>query len=138
MLSSDVDSSSTRPPVAATYLTTGHLTPLDRYVGFDHVRDLFFDKIFTDWTTLDLQSLGRATSIDGNRTPFGGSHELLTSAAVPPGSAPALATHDSMAVDTQTPLCSNRAPAFAPVWRYMMQVAGGLPVTKGVAVCPAG
>ena len=138
MLSSDVDSSSTSPPVAATYLTTGHLTPLDRYVGFDHTRDLFFDKIVTDWKALGLQSFGRATSIDGTRTPFGGSHELLTSAAVPSGPLPALAAHDSTAVDVQTPLCSDRTPAFAPVWRYMMQVAGGLPVTKGVRVCPAG
>ncbi len=138
MLSSDVDSTSTLPPVAATYLTTGHLTPLDRYVGFDHVRDPFFDKIVTDWAALNLQSFGPEVSIDGRSTPFGDTHELVTSAIVPPGPVPALATHDSTAVDSQTPRCTNGTPAFAPVWRYMMQVAGGLPVTNGMPICQAG
>ncbi len=138
MLSSDVDSTGTYPPVAATYLTTGHLTRLDRYVGFDHTRDPFNDKIEADWTALDLQSFGPAVSVDGNPPPFGNSHELLTSTQVPPGPAPALATHDSTAVDSQTPLCSNGSPAFVPVWRYMMQVAGGLPVTSGLGLCAAG
>jgi len=135
MLSSDVDSTATRPPVAATYLTTGHLIPLDRYIGFDHAADPFNDKIETDWTALDLQSFGPAVSVDGKRPPFGNSHELLTSAAVPPGPAPALATHDSTAVDVQTPLCADGLPAFVPVWRYMMEVAGGLPITSGRPVC---
>jgi hypothetical protein len=138
MLSSDVDSTATYPPLAATYLTTAHLTPLDRYVGFDHTRDPFNDKIEADWTALDLQSFGPAVSVDGNAPPFGNSHELLTSTQVPPGPAPALATHDSTAVDSQTPLCSNGSPAFVPVWRYMMQVAGGLPITSGPGLCPAG
>ena len=138
LLSSPVDSTATYPPVAATYLTTGHLTPLDRYVGFDHVDDPFHDKIVADWTALGLQSFGPATSVDGSRPPFDQSHELLTSAAVPPGPAPALATHDSTAVDVQTPLCANGTPAFVPVWRYMMQVAAGLPVTPGPRLCAAG
>lgn len=138
MLSSDVDSTATDPPVAATYLTTGHLTPLDRYVGFDHTRDPFNDKIEADWTALDLQSFGPAVSVDGNAPPFGNSHELLTSTQVPPGPAPALATHDSTAVDSQTPLCSNATLAFVPVWRYMLQVAGGLPITSGPGLCAAG
>ena len=138
MLSSDVDSTTTRPPVAATYLTTGHLTPLDRYVGFDHTRDPFNDKIEADWTALDLRSFGSPVSVDGKAPPFDNSHELLTSAQVPPGPAPALATHDSTAIDAQTPLCPNGSPAFVPVWRHMMQVAGGLPITSGPALCAAG
>jgi hypothetical protein len=138
MLSSDVDSTATDPPVAATYLTTGHLTPLDRYVGFDHTRDPFNDKIEADWAALDLQSFGPAAAVDGDAPPFDNSHQLLTSAAVPPGPAPRLATHDSTAVDVQTPLCADGSPAFVPVWRYMMQVAGGLPITSGPQLCPAG
>ena len=50
MLSSDVDSTSTTPPVAATYLTAGHLTALNRYIGFDHTQDPFYPKIRADWT----------------------------------------------------------------------------------------
>jgi hypothetical protein len=138
MLSSDVDSTSTDPPVAGTYLSTGHLTPLARYVGFDHVRDPFFDKIVADWTALHLQSFGPQVAIDGHRTPFGDTHELVTSAIVPSGPVPALATHDATAVDSQTPRCENGTPAFAPVWRYMLQVAGGFPITSGVPICPAG
>ena len=138
LLSSPVDSTATAPPAAATYLTTGHLTPLDRYVAFDHVDDPFHDKIVADWTALGLQTLGPASSVDGNSPPFGTTHELLTSAQVPAGPAPALATHDSTAVDVQTPICTNGTPAFVPVWRYMMQVAGGLPVTPGPRLCVAG
>lgn len=138
MLSSDVDSTSGTPPVAATYLTTGHLTPVARYVGLVHIRDPFFAKIFTDWTALDLQSFGAKISVDQARTPFGHRHELVTSAIVPGGRAPALATHDSTAVDSQTPICSNGTRALAPVWRYIMQVAGGLAVTSNVQVCSAG
>jgi hypothetical protein len=135
MLASDVDSSATSPPLAATYLETGHLTPLDRYVGFDHSADPFRDKIVTDWNALGLRSLGAPIMVDGTRPPFDHSHELLTSATVPPGPAPSLATHDSTAVDGQTPTCPDGSPAFAPVWRYMMEVAGGLRITSGPAVC---
>ncbi|HLH28793.1 MAG TPA: hypothetical protein VKW77_07740, partial [Acidimicrobiales bacterium] len=137
MLSSDVDSSVTSPPMAATYLTTGHLTPLDRYVGLAHTADPFYDKITTDWSALGLPSLGAGASVDGRRPPFGNSHQLVTSAAVPPGRVPSLAAHDSTAVDEQTPSCADGSPAFAPVWRYMMEVAGGLRVTGGGPVCTA-
>jgi len=138
MLSSVVDSTTTDPPVAATYLRTGHLTPLTHYVGFDHLRDPFFNKIITDWTALDLQTFGPEIAVDGRRTPFEATHELVTAAIVAAGPVPALATHDSTAVDTQTPRCSNGTPAFAPVWRYMLQLAGGLPITTGVPICEAG
>lgn len=137
LLAAPVDSSTGYPPVAADYLTTGHLTPLARYVGFDHTRDPFHDKIVADWAALGLQSFGPARSVDGDRSPFGGSHELLTSTTVPPGPAPVLATHDSTAVDSQTPTCPDGSTAFVPVWRYMMQVAGGLAMTGGQPTCTA-
>ena len=127
MLSSVVDSTSTSPPVAATYLTTGHVTPLSRYVGFDHTRDPFYPKIRADWTALGLDALGQVTSVDSGSPPYTASHELITSSAVPDV---ILATHDSTAVDSATPICPNGDPQFAPVWRYMMQVAGGLPITQ--------
>jgi hypothetical protein len=107
-------------------------------VGFDHLRDPFFKKIVTDWAALNLQSFGPEVAVDGRRTPFGKTHELVTSASVPAGPVPALATHDSTAVDTQTPRCNNGTAAYAPVWRYMMQVAGGLAIATGVPICKAG
>jgi outer membrane murein-binding lipoprotein Lpp len=134
LLSSVVDSTSTSPPRAATYLTTGHLTPLSRYVGFDHTRDPFYPKIRADWTALGLDALGQATSVDRGSPPYLGSHELVTSTAVPDV---VLATHDSTAVDSATPICPNGEPQFAPVWRYMMQVAGGLPITQSASAAGA-
>lgn len=134
MLSSVVDSSSTTPIQPATYLTTGHVTPLDRYIGFDHTRDPYYPKIATDWNALDLQSFGPPVSVDGTKAPFGHSHELTTSTYDLPGPA-ILDTHDSTAVDIQTPVCPDGAPAFAPVWEYMMEVAGGLRVTSSAPVC---
>jgi hypothetical protein len=132
MLSSDVDSTSTTPPVAATYLTTGHLTTLNRYTGFDHTQDPFYPKIRTDWTALNLAALGPAVSVDTNNPPYSHSHELVTSATVPDV---ILATHDSTAVDSATPLCANGTAEFAPVWRYMMEVAGSLPLSAGPKRC---
>ena len=135
MLSSVVDSTSTSPPVAATYLTTGHLTPLSRYVGFDHTGDPFYPKIRADWTALGLGELGPATSVDHQAAPDAGSHQLITSVAVP---RVILATHDSTAVDSATPMCPDGTPEFAPVWRYMMEVAGGLPIAGGPATDGSG
>ena len=105
-------------------------TPLSRYVGFDHTGDPFYPKIRTDWTALGLDELGPATSVDHQSAPYAGSHQLITSVAVPPE---ILATHDSTAVDSATPMCPDGTPEFAPVWRYMMQVAGGLPIVGGSA-----
>ena len=127
MLSSVVDSTSTSPPVAATYLTTGHLTPLSRYVGFDHTGDPFYPKIRADWTALGLGGLGPAASMARTRN--------RNALAVPPA---ILATHDSTAVDSATPMCPDGTPEFAPVWRYMMQVAGGLPIVGGAATDGSG
>jgi hypothetical protein len=135
MLSSVVDSTSSTQPVAATYLTTGHRTPLSRYIGFDHTGDPFYPKIRADWTALGLGELGPATSVDHLSAPYAGSHQLITSVAVPPA---ILATHDSTAVDAATPKCPNGTPEFAPVWRYMMQVAGGLPIVGGPATNGSG
>jgi hypothetical protein len=132
MLSSDVDSTSTTPPLAATYLTTGHLTALNRYIGFDHTRDPFYPKIRADWTALDLASFGPAVSVDTSSPPYSHTHQLITSAAVPNM---ILATHDSTAVDSATPLCANGTAEFAPVWRYMMEVAGGLRLSAGPSHC---
>lgn len=132
MLSSDVDSTSTTPPVAATCLRTDHLTALNRYIGFDHTQDPFYPKIRADCTALNLASLGPAVSVDSSSPPYSHSHQLITSATVPDE---ILATHDSTAVDSATPMCANGTAEFAPVWRYMMEVAGGLPLSAGPSHC---
>ncbi len=133
MLSSDVDSSNTSPPEPAPYLTSGHLTPLSRYIGFDHTGDPFYKKITTDWAALGLGQFGAISSVDNQPAPYKYSHQLTTSVGVP--HVVVLPEHDSTAVDIETPTCAEGTPRFTPVWRYMMEVAGGIPITPSPNPC---
>lgn len=79
--------------VAALWLSTVKTgaTPLDRYVAFVHVGDPFA-RIRADWTAMGLDTLGRTTSVEVTGPPYAKTHELISSAALPPV---VLATHDS-------------------------------------------
>jgi hypothetical protein len=134
MLAAPVDSTNGSQPQAATYLTAGHLTPLSRYVGFDHTADPFERKISSNWAVLGLGGFGPLISVDHREAPYGGSHQLTTSVAVPQV-VRVLGAHDSSAVDVQTPMCPDGVPRFVPVWRYMMEVAGGLPLVSSPNPC---
>jgi hypothetical protein len=129
MLSAPVDSTNGALPEPARYLSADHRTPMNRYVGFDHTADPSHAKILTDWAALGLGRFGPAVSIDTARPPYLGSRQLVTSVSVPDHTV-SNAPHDSTAVDLDTPLCPDGSPRFAPVWRYMLQVAGGLRVTR--------
>ena len=80
--------------MAAPWLSTvpAGATPLDRYYAFAHVGDPFLPRIEADWAAMGLA--GPITSVDQTDAPYGRSHELLSSAALP---AVVLATHDSTA-----------------------------------------
>jgi hypothetical protein len=135
LLSSVVDSTNTQPPVAAPYLASRGRTPQDRYVGFDHTADPFFTKITTGWKALGLERFGGLAPVDDRTAPYGHTHQLITSVGVPRRIV--LPEHDSTAVDIETPECADGTPRFAPVWRYMLQVAGGLRVTASAPPCAA-
>lgn len=122
--------------VAASWLSTVRTgrTPLDRYVAFVHVGDPFLPRIEADWAAMGLDTLGPVTSIDRRGPPYGRTHELISSALLP---AVILATHDSTAVDQAQPLCPDGTSRYVPVWRYLLQVAGGLRVTPSRPGCPA-
>jgi hypothetical protein len=122
--------------VAAPWLSTvdGGATPLDRYYAFAHTGDPFLPRIEADWAAMGLGGLGLITSVDQTGPPYGYSHQLLSSAALPPV---VLATHDSTAVDGAQPLCPDGSSEYVVVWRYLLQAAGGLPVTASPPGCPA-
>jgi len=96
------------PPTPATWITGGHLTPIRRYAGFDHTADPFFPRSAPRGPALGLDALGPTVSIDAASQPYGGSHELLTSVAVP---RELLAAHNSTAVDQVAPHCQTGRPS---------------------------
>jgi hypothetical protein len=116
MFSSVCDAASGDPPTAATWVSEPHLTPVERYYGFDHTHDEFARKIAVTWPALGLDRLGPRTSVDGVSPPYGGSHELTTSVAEP---SPKRA-HTCVVGDGSTPM-NGGAPLFADVWRYMLR-----------------
>ena len=120
--------------VAAPWLATVRTgaTPLDRYFAFVHVGDPFFARIRADWTAMGLDTLGRTTSVEVTGPPYAKTHELISSAALPPV---VLATHDSTAVDEAQPLCPDGQSMYVSVWRYLLQAAGGLRITASRPGC---
>jgi hypothetical protein len=109
-------------------------TPLKSYFAFVHVGDPFIARIRADWTAMGLDGLGGTTSVDTVGPPYGRAHELISSAALPPV---ILAMHDSTAVDSAQPLCADGTSRYLPVWRYLLQAAGGLRVGASAPGCRA-
>jgi hypothetical protein len=131
-LSSPPDTNLSHQPAMWVLGVPHGLTPIDRIVGFVHSGDPFYPRILADWQALDLGSLGPLTSVDDNSPPYQHTHQLLSSAPLP---LVILAQHDSTAVDSATPACASGSPRYGPVWKYMLQVAGGLRVTNGGKPC---
>jgi hypothetical protein len=122
--------------VAAPWLSEvpSGATPLDRYYAFVHVGDPFLPRIEADWTAMGLDALGPITSVDDVGPPYGRSHELISAAPLP---SVVLAAHDSTAVDGAQPLCPDGQSRYVAVWHYLLQAAGGLPVTASSPGCDA-
>jgi len=131
-LSSPPDTSLAHRPATWLASVPRGPTPLRRIVAFVHDGDPFYGRILSDWNAMRLSSLGPASSVDGATSPYGGAHELLSSARLP---SVVLAAHDSTAVDSATPRCDDGSPEYAPVWDYMLEVAAGLPVARGSTGC---
>lgn len=129
----DTDNS-LRPATWLAGVRTGK-TPVARYYGFVHRDDLAGTRISADWQAMGLAAFGPLTSVDGARAPYGGSHELVSAAALPePGAA---AAHDGTAIDAMQPLCPDGSPEYAAVWAYLLQAAAGLALTGPVSGCGA-
>lgn len=125
-LSSPPDTNDAYQPATWVSQVNQGRTAIGRVVGFVHSGDPFYARIAADWTAMGLPSLGPLTLVDGTNPPYGTSHQLISSAPLPPV---VLASHDSTAVDSATPLCPNGSPRYAPVWSYMLETAGALPLT---------
>jgi hypothetical protein len=112
MFSSVVDASAAAVP--ATWVTEKGATPPERYIGFDHVDDVFAARIAADWKALGLDAFGKRTSIDGANRPFK-SHQLTTAVPEPTG----MRAHNAVIGDRATPL-ANDTPVFRDVWDAML------------------
>lgn len=98
----------------AAWQTMAHVTPADRYYGFNHQQDSQATTL-RNWAALGMASFGAPVDVDVVAPPYAGSHQLTTNAA------PAIAGayHGSVVVDRNTPLRADGVPLFTPVWDQM-------------------
>lgn len=107
----------------AAWVDLPNVTPSARQFGFIHTADNFVPLALAtrSWDGLDLDLFGAPVSVDGASAPYGGSHQLLTSA--PPNPNPtgpsASPTHGAPVVDAVTPRDAQGRPLFEPVWDFM-------------------
>lgn len=125
LLSSPSDASQAGAPAPwLDAVRAGAATPVARFFAFAHLGDALYPRQRADWTAMGLDALGGAVSVDTSAPPYGGAHELLSDAPLP---AVAQAAHDATALDAAVPRCPNGTPRYAPVWRYLLRSAAGLP-----------
>jgi hypothetical protein len=96
-------------------------TPFDRYYGFVHVRDVGFHRILAAWEAIGLSRLGGLVNVDESGPPYGMSHQLVSQTAVVREK-----FHACVTTDGATPISLAGVPIYAPVWSYLLEVAGSL------------
>ena len=74
-----------------------------------------------NWRLIGLEAFGAPVSVDAVAPPYGGTRQLITSAAPNPDATRAGGSpeHGATVVDRATPLLPDGTPRFAPVWAYM-------------------
>ena len=112
------------PWIAGTWVAIG-ATPLNRYFGLAHLRDVNYTSgaALANWTKLGLVSaFGPPELQDGNDAPYGGgqTHLLLTNLTPQGGACPTPGTHRSVAEDLCTPLLADGSPALRQAWTYLL------------------
>ncbi len=114
MFSSVTDSlKGASPPWVAT-----HITPSDRYYGFDHQLDEQFRSIRSSWDSLGMAALGLPVAPETSEPPYGFTHMLVTDYL--PLRGPGRAAHGASCTDFNTPLAADGRPVFRDAWRYML------------------
>ena len=90
-------------------------TPAERTWGFGHVDDPLFRAFPRSWDNLGIP--GAPTSVDDAAPPYGGSHQLTSSAPPNPDDDNA---HRSPIGDTATPRDAEGRSLYAPTWCHML------------------
>lgn len=116
MFSSVCDALEQNGKLVAASWVNDHVTPIERYWGFDHVKDKFATHIEKTWPAMGMEKTGLRTSVDGAAAPYGGSHQLTTAIPEKDGQN----AHTCVVTDGLTPKGADGTPAFKPVWRVML------------------
>ncbi len=88
-------------------------TPISEWYGLSHTADEQHAGHLGSWMSANM--LGAPTSIDGASPPFGGAHQLITSAS-------STYPHCSVCVHSSSPRDAMGDYAFEPAWRVMYGV----------------
>jgi hypothetical protein len=92
------------------WLTAPSITPIDRFFAFSHQADSQFQSHVQAWAAMGLR--GPPTNVDRAVPPYGGSHQLTSSA-------PTNHAHSAVAVGDSTPRGDDGSLLYLPVWRYL-------------------
>jgi len=100
----------------ASWLSTPHITPADRYYGFAHLQDPGIKRISIAWRLLGMTAYGSPVNVDSTPLPYHQSHQLVTRA----NPASRQKYHGCVAVDAHTPKLPDGTPRFKSVWQYLL------------------
>jgi pimeloyl-ACP methyl ester carboxylesterase len=101
----------------ASWLGSPGETPVEHHFGFVHCKDPGFPRTALAWKMMGLGSTGLPVKIDGERPPYGYSHQLYTDLDAVNGR-----FHASVATDGATPRSSDGEVVYEPVWEYILGV----------------
>ena len=93
-------------------------TPVAQWYGLSHTDDEQHASHLTTWSRAGM--LGTPTDIDGASAPFGGAHQLITSAS-------STYPHCSVCVHSSSPRDPMGGLVFEPAWRHMYGVEAAAP-----------
>lgn len=103
----------------APWLSKPHVTPAERYYGFTHVQDPGYQRQVQGWQKLGMATFGPVVQIDRQDPPYGGSHQLVTTAN--PGRPQKY--HGAVAVDPCLPVAIAEQRRLKQAWRYLLGLA---------------
>src|SRR5207247_10698961 len=108
---------------APSWLAT-HLTPVERYYGIAHDRDVFYRSIRAGWDSLGLGVFGAPAPPETSSPPYGGTHTLVTD-LTPQGGFVGTNAHGAPSNDLNTPLGPDGTPVLLAAWRYLLTARAG-------------
>jgi len=98
------------PSLEQSWLGTPSVTPIERFFAFSHEDDPGFARFVQAWALMGLP--GPPINVDTTSPPYGGSHQLSSSA-------PTRHAHSAVAAGESSPQGDDGSPLYLPVWRYL-------------------